>query len=86
MSDDDHDIDVEEDTGLEIVDGEDHEVSEDADRPDPAPPENRYDDREDAAREQENVDNRRDEERFEPFSWPHTSAYRERNASRSSGS
>lgn len=65
MSDDDHGIDVEADTDPETADDEDHEVPEDADRPEPAPSEDRYDGRGDAAREQENVDNHRDEGPFE---------------------
>jgi hypothetical protein len=65
VSDDDHGIDVEADTDLKTADDEGHEVPEDADRPEPAPSEDRYDGWEDAAHEQENVDNHRDEGPFE---------------------
>jgi hypothetical protein len=65
VSDDTHGIDVEEDTDLETADDEDEEVPEGAHPPEPAPPEETYDERAAEVREQENVDSHRDEEPFE---------------------
>lgn len=64
-TDDDHGVDVEEDTELDTADDDEQSPPDAVDPEDEEPPEGKYDDREQEAREQENPDNHRDEEPFQ---------------------